>query len=159
MGETKLGEALEELDKRFNEGLSVDDLKRKGVEIETIIRMIDDSLVYLDNTNRKIYNEKKGYNPDVFRVNIGGVWMKLGSNGYALLNQIRTKKALETLDVAIAEFNSSSESSSEKLNTSITKFDESSKKASNMLIVFTILIGVATVVEVVLTAISLSKTV
>jgi len=113
--------------------------------------MIDDSLVYLDDVNRVSYNEKKTYSPETFRINIGGIWMKLSSNGYALLNQIRTKKALETLNKSISNFDEANQKSFDMLDKSINNFDRSSKAASNMLIAFTIVIVLATVIEVVLT--------
>ena len=76
------------------------------------------------------------------------IFCTINIKGFELLNQIRIKQALETLDVSIDTFDNSSQKSFSELNKAIKDFKESSNRSSNWLIILTIVIAIATAIQI-----------
>ena len=160
IGEITIGSILQILDEAFPEGRAVSDLRTSfnvtnrnpaalgRKRFDNIIKiMILDRIVAVDaNFNEQDFDAFVN-NPDHRQLS-DTIFCTINSKGFELLNQIRIKQALETLDASIDTFDNSSRKSFGELNEAIKDFKESSNKSSNWLIILTIVIAMATAIQV-----------
>lgn len=161
MGDLKLRQILEELDDNFDEGLTIGELLRKSANKKAILRAIEGNLVSMPLLDKRLFDNiwKKFEIGDIKEEGLfaqaNSLRLAISSNGYALLNQMRTRVSIDTLDHSIKKFNQSSDTSLERLDTSIKNFDESSKAYSKKLVRYNIWLICFTAVVIFVAVVSL----
>ncbi len=152
MGEISIGDVLILLDQRFPDELSFGEI-RKELSIRLYNsrdgrrKLIDSALKtlkngkYIDVLEDKSFNspeskeEARSIQSDMLRV-------RLNAKGFELLNQIRIKQTLESLNSSIRNFDGSSQASFKKLDKSINDADKSNKNLTRLLIILTAIIAI-----------------
>jgi len=117
--EAMFGDLLDALDKYYPAGFSLEQLEKNFNP-----KMLEEALKWGAIEEREIKGKKTG---DVVLTLIG----------YTILNQIRLKKATDSL------------------NNSIKEFDESSRKSSKRVIILTIVLGILALVQLIVLVVPL----